>query len=246
MPGNEPTSDVLCRARGTLASAPTDPALTTSRASQPTPSLHHSRQEPPSPARLGNARSLLQDAFCHAALVMLPPRVALDRGFDPARPRAPHPFASTWPDPSSKVSRLPSRLDRASRAVPARLATALHDVRTSSIRDACDRLLPPIPSESCTHRRSATGCQILTLAGEDGTHPLAGADSPVHGAFHDAPRASGSSRRVVRRAFLPVRSPCASPSDIPVTRSTPAHPALTRMRVVGAETQPRSSSPALP
>lgn len=204
MPGNEPTSDVpMSRSRHTL-SAPTDLALTTSRTLRPTPSLHPAHQEPLSPARLRNVRSLSQDAF----VVPLsrcrhpePPSIADSTPRDrelhtrSSRPRlAPH----------QRVSGLPSRLDRASHAVPARLATALHDERTSSTRDACDRLLPPIPSESCTHRRSATGCQILTLAGGDGTHLLAEADSPVHGAFHDAPRASGSiSQPQVAGRFFP-------------------------------------------
>lgn len=178
------------------------------------------------------------------------------------RPRETESSTPVRPDlaasPHQRGSRLPSRLDRASRAVPARLATALHDERASSTRDACDRRLPPIPSEPCTHRRSATGCQLPhprngacapSLAGEGGTHLLAEADSPVHGAFHDAPRASGSFSHLCdgcRRA-LSSRAPwCASPSDAPVTRLSPPPPRLCASSRSRSGARPRSLSLAPP
>lgn len=155
----------MSRSRHTVP-APTDPALPTSRTLRPAPSLHLSRQEPLSPARLRNVRSLLRTACHRAALEMSPPRATLGRGFDPARPRAPHPFASTWPYPSSTGvtavfearSSLPRRshaaCDRASRRANVidqrcvRPTSATDTVRIVYPSSLGDRLPGPSPSRA--------------------------------------------------------------------------------------------------
>jgi hypothetical protein len=70
-----------------------------------------------------------------------------------------HPFTASWFVPPSKGERTAPWLDRASNAVPARLAATLHDERNrSSTRDACDQLLPTTHRRRAPTFRSATRC----------------------------------------------------------------------------------------
>lgn len=208
-------------------SAPTDPALTTSRTSRPTPSLHRSRQEPLSPARLRDVRSLLRTASRHAALEMSPPRVTLGRGFDPARPRAARPFAPTSPLPastgvtatfvarSSVTRRSHAACDRASRRESVfdqrcvRLTAATDTVRTVHPSSLGNRLPAPPPSQAegapTSSRRRTHRC----VARFTTPHTL---------------RALSRTCRSDRRA-LSSRAPwCASPSDASVTGLSPPPP----------------------
>lgn len=236
---NEPISDALCRARGTPASAPTDPALATTRTSRPTPSLHLSRQEPLrftpvrgrtqlAPGRLPSYRSRDVATSSHPRLRIRPREAWSSTPVRFDHPRAPH----------QRVLRFSSELDRALRAVPTRLATAFHDERTSSIRDACDQRLPPIPSATCTHRRSATGCQFPC-----GRHP-----PPRGGGLTGAWRVSRrptrfgliSHRR--RRRVLSSRA-----MDVARVPLTPPSPSLRRpLHVAFSSATRRSRSPARP
>lgn len=149
--------------------------------------------------------------------------------------------------PHQRVSRLSSKLDRASPAVPTRLATALHDERTSSTRDACDRRLPPIPSESCTHRRSATGCQVPRPRGRRWHPPPRGGG--LTGAWRVSRRPTRFglfSHASDRRAFSSRAPCCASPSDAPVTEPSPPTPRSRASSSSRSPARPRSPSPETP
>jgi len=94
----------------------------------------------------------LQDAFCHVAHDVLRPRRNSNAD---STPRI-EPLASVHRGlvrtPHRRGERTSPWLDRASNAVPVRLATVLHDERNrSSTRDACDQLSANDTSTTGTH-----------------------------------------------------------------------------------------------
>jgi hypothetical protein len=115
-----------------------------------------------------------------------------------------HPFTASWFVPPSKGERTAPWLDRASNAVPARLAATLHDERNrSSTRDACDQLLPTTQRLRAPTFRSAIRAWLLRAA------------SDAWRVF-TTPHTLRVFRFVVRRGrFLPVASTELSPSDAP-------------------------------
>lgn len=119
------------------------------------------------------------------------------------------PFTASSFVPPSKGERTAPWLDRASYAVPARLAATLHDERNrTSTRDACDQLLPT------THRR-----RVPTFRSATRGSSLAGRFGCV-ARFHDAPHASGGSVPFVTAGVVfPWRRPSSHPLTLPSPRS---------------------------
>jgi hypothetical protein len=115
------------------------------RRMQPCDHLHPSPQRPEACALrpVKSDEPPPQDAFCRIAHDVLRPR----RNSNAASTPRIEPLASVHrvlaPRLIERGERAAPWLDRAPSAVPARLATTLHDERKrSSTRDACDRLLP--------------------------------------------------------------------------------------------------------